>query len=112
MNPLSYVLATIVLGLTATCASATKIDAPPTKTVDFAELDLTTDEGATQLFHRLRAAAKEVCSPMHGNLLMQRYRYHVCVNSALADAIETVNQPLVTMAAEAAGVKSLRVAAR
>jgi UrcA family protein len=112
MNTLRNALAIAVLGVVGTCASAAASDAPPTKTVHFAELDLSTNEGATQLFRRLRAAAKEVCAPMNGNAVMQRSRYRTCVQTSLANAVNSVDQPLVFMAAEAAGVKPLRLAAR
>ena len=112
MNTLRNALATMALGLAATCASGAPIDAPPTKTVSFAELDVTNSDGANKLFRRLRAAAKEVCSSLDGKMTAQRSRYRACVDTALANAVESVNLPLVYVAAEAAGVKPIRVAAR
>jgi UrcA family protein len=66
-----------------------------TKTVNYAALDVTTAGGAEQLYQRLYFAARQVCAPDDGGTLAQKYRFRVCVDRAMADAIVRVDQPLV-----------------
>ena len=59
-----------------------------TYTVRFADLNLSTVEGAKRLYTRLGYAAKVVCE--------RSDQYRVCVNKALADAVASVNRPLLS----------------
>jgi UrcA family protein len=70
-------------------------DGIPTVKVDYSGIDLSTDKGATLLYHQLSHAAAQVCSGWEGrqlSLLSQRQR---CYDKALSDAVIQVNKPLV-----------------
>ena len=95
MNFLKTALSTAALGFCAATAFAGTADAPLTKTVNYAALDVTKADGAEHLYQRLRAAAESVCAPADGGTLTQKYNYRVCVDTALSNAIVRVDQPLV-----------------
>jgi len=66
-----------------------------TKTVKFADLDVHTVEGAKILYHRIRAAAQQVCLPPVGYSML-REPMPQCVNTAIDDAVKKVNAPYLT----------------
>jgi UrcA family protein len=59
-----------------------------TYTVRFADLNVSTVEGAKRLYTRLGYAARVVCE--------RSDQYKVCVNKAIADAVAHVNRPLLS----------------
>jgi UrcA family protein len=70
-------------------------DGIPTVKVGYSGMDLSTNTGASLLYHQLRQAAAQVCSGWEGrelSLLSQRQR---CYDKALSDAVIAVNKPLV-----------------
>jgi UrcA family protein len=67
-----------------------------TYTVRFADLNVSTLEGAKQLHTRLRHAAKVVCEPLETAPLWHSDQYEVCMNKAIADAVASVNRPLLS----------------
>ncbi len=52
--------------------------------VYFGDLDLDTDTGARALKHRIRSAARTVCSPRPGVGLNDRLNYSNCFSSAVS----------------------------
>lgn len=64
--------------------------------VHFADLDLSRMEGAQALYSRLRAAARQVCSPVDEPPLGRAQRFNTCVAKALAAAVARVDQPLLS----------------
>ncbi len=65
-------------------------------TVNFHDLDLSTIEGATALYKRIRRAANFVCSDT-GTAGLASYReWRSCYQTAIADAVTKVNNPLLT----------------
>jgi UrcA family protein len=64
-------------------------------TVNYRDLNLSTIEGATTLYQRLRGAARSVCD---GELSgVHAYReWRSCYDAAIADAVTKVNSPLLT----------------
>src|ERR1700732_2746387 len=62
--------------------------------VRFPDLDLSRIEGVAKLYGRIAHAARDVCDP----LLTQWHptEYGTCVDQAIADAVATVNRPLLT----------------
>lgn len=90
--------------LTAAAAALVSIAAPAiadsnqprSVVVNFDELDLTTSQGATKLYARLRFAARQVCAPLEGRALRQRAAFNECYAEALTDAVEQVNIAAVT----------------
>ena len=64
-------------------------------TVSFRDVNLSTLEGATTLYQRLRGAARSVCGD-EGRSLREQYEWKVCYQRALGNAVRTVDSPLLT----------------
>lgn len=62
--------------------------------VNYRDLNLSTIEGAITLYERLKGAARTVCDGMTGGAVYQEWRS--CYEAAMADAVATVNSPLLT----------------
>jgi UrcA family protein len=63
------------------------------ETVKFGDLDISHPQGAAVLYHRIRAAAQNVCSPFDGSGLSAKMHLDACVKKAVADAVTTVDEP-------------------
>lgn len=63
------------------------------ETVKFADLNVGTQAGVETLYTRLRAAARRVCFQTDPAL---QYSATECIRKSLAEAVEKVNQPLLT----------------
>jgi len=64
-------------------------------TVNYRDLDLSTIDGATALYQRLKGAARTVCEgPSTGLAAYQDWRN--CYEAAMADAVKKVNNPLLS----------------
>jgi UrcA family protein len=70
-------------------------DTPRTYVVRFADLDLSKVEGATALYARFRHAASVVCEPLESRDLALSEERRACIDSAIANAVVSVNRPLV-----------------
>ena len=67
------------------------------KTVNFADLDVTKPAGAHALLTRITAAAKDVCSPDPGTKDQKAAAdYKSCQTGAIDDAVARLNNALVT----------------
>jgi UrcA family protein len=64
--------------------------------VSYADLDVTTQAGATTLYARIRGAAEAVCRPLEGKRLSERAQWKACYEHAVAEAVQTVNRPALT----------------
>jgi UrcA family protein len=64
-------------------------------TVKFGDLDVSGPPGATVLYHRIRAAAKEVCAPGYYGLDAEIH-LDSCVDHAIGEAVAKVNQPALS----------------
>jgi UrcA family protein len=78
---------------------AAQAGAAPTETrsetVSYRDLDLSTIEGATTLYQRLKSAARHVCDEPGANpFALQEWRS--CYDAAMADAVAKVNNALLT----------------
>jgi UrcA family protein len=81
--------------LGAAQASADHAIATRSITVNYRDLNLSTIEGATALYQRLKGAAHRVCDePTSG--LDEHRAYQACYRAAIADAVAKVNSPLLT----------------
>ena len=67
--------------------------AESSRTVAFADLDLTRAAGAAVLYQRIRAAALEVCRPLLERDLTFAAHSRSCVQDAIARAVNEVNAP-------------------
>jgi UrcA family protein len=85
-------LASLVCALAAGPAWS---DPLPSVVVHYADLDLSTSAGATTLFHRIKGAAKGVCGTP-GASIEEHILWRGCVDSAVGNAVASVNSPLLT----------------
>jgi UrcA family protein len=98
MNRFTATILTTTLAATAQLAYA----AHPTDDsrrhieVSYADLNLSTTEGAAVLYGRLRAAAENVCSEHNMEDLRNVFRVKVCVSTAISDAVAQIDQPALT----------------
>jgi UrcA family protein len=68
-----------------------------TKTVSYADLDLSKQAGISTLAGRLRSASRDVCAPApETNDIPGSNDYKKCVSHALNTAVATVNNPGLT----------------
>ena len=67
-----------------------------TASVKYSELDINSEQGAKQLYVRLRMASRRVCANFEGRELRERYAWKNCVNESLARAVAEVNVERVT----------------
>jgi UrcA family protein len=70
-------------------------EAPRSATVHYADLDLSTNAGATTLYHRIKGAAKGVCGTA-GASFAEIAIWRACVKDAVGNAVSSVNSPLLT----------------
>jgi UrcA family protein len=62
--------------------------------VSYADLDLSTQAGATTLFNRIRSAARTVCG--HDDWSYSRWTFKRCFDQAVGNAVAKVNSPQLT----------------
>jgi UrcA family protein len=91
-----FALLTSLAGLSlAMQAMADSPDAIRTVTVKYADLNISTIEGATALYQRLKGAARRVCSNAD-TAPFAAFAYRGCYVKALNDAVAKVNNPMLT----------------
>jgi UrcA family protein len=78
-------------------ASASTRDNPRSVVVKYGDLDLSTRHGVASLHSRLNRAAKQVCSPLDSRVLGLREQYDQCVTDAVAQAVNTVGNPNLSL---------------
>ena len=87
----------IISALALTCvAYAEPAPDQPQVVVHFADLDLSSSQGAAVLYRRLRTAAETVCAPLDGRDLERHMRFEACEQSALSRAVAEVDRPALT----------------
>jgi UrcA family protein len=88
----ALILSTALLfgGSAATLAAPTLVGEVATKTVRFADLDISTASGAEALYERIVTAARMVCRDAGLNLVAE------CRARAIADAVRGVASPLLS----------------
>jgi UrcA family protein len=64
-------------------------------TVNFRDLDVATNAGATTLYRRIQGAARLVCG-YEGSDFIERRIWKDCYNQAIDHAVTKVNNPLLT----------------
>ncbi len=101
---ISMVIAAAALTVGQIAFADSAADAPPQKTVNYADLNLAQTAGAKALFHRLSGAAETVCQPLAGADLGSKQRYQNCIAESLSSAVERVNQPTLTEYAASRGI--------
>jgi UrcA family protein len=81
--------AALLLGSAAALAAPTPVGDVATKTVKFADLDISTAAGAEALYERIVRAARVVCRDAGLNFVFE------CQTRAIADAVSGVGSPLL-----------------
>ena len=88
-----------LIALTLLSVSAIASAASPaasSRTVGFADLDLSHPAGVAVLYQRIRTAALEVCRPLLERDLTFAARSRSCVEDAIARAVNEVNAPVLS----------------
>ena len=75
------------------CVVATADPGAESRTVKFADLNISSPSGAHVLYRRIRAAAEVVCSSYFFATDTDKAR---CVRDATADAVTRINQPALS----------------
>lgn len=108
-SPFVAALAVIGLGLASTAALAGDFDETRSMKVRFAELDLSKQAGAEELYRRIKRAAFIVCGGQYGSIGAYGVKKSECYKSAVSNAVQQVNSPVLTALH---GAKPQRVASR
>ena len=112
--------ATIFAALTSGIATVSfASDSPDALQVNvkYGDLNVSNTSGATSLYNRIRAAADSVCHPflpLNSADLGAHKAFTACVQKAMSDAINTVNEPALFTVANAKNrtSKSILLASR
>jgi UrcA family protein len=65
--------------------------------VKYADLAVTSPQGAAALYHRIWGAAVTVCRPLNDDSLTGKHAMDGCIHKAVADAISRVDQPALSL---------------
>jgi UrcA family protein len=109
-------LTTLVALATFACANINVAHAADpsrcrSETLRYADLDLTTVEGAATLFQRLNGAAARVCyDPRLGNTPDWSQQYSHCTKAAIGGAVAKIDVPTVTAFAAGHGIHPFKEA--
>jgi UrcA family protein len=90
------VMGTILSPLSAHAFAVGALDEPPTRVVEFGDLDLNRDDGVATLYSRIRSAAREVCEPLDDWTLRLLRRRFDCREDAIGRAVADVKSPALT----------------
>src|ERR1700719_2412247 len=90
-----------VIGCSAALASNVSKDESATNerhqyVVRFADVDLSSIDGAITVYSRIRQAANAVCESLDSRVLGLMEKHRACVNQAIADAVASVDRPLLS----------------
>jgi UrcA family protein len=77
----------------------------PAQAVRFQDLNLNTDAGVQVLYKRIQRAANQVCGDVDGRDLVVARAHKACVDRAVADAVATVNNQMLTKTVAVAQVR-------
>lgn len=89
-------IATTLVSLTAAAGeSENAIDTPPSMTVKYGDLDLTTQQGISTLYHRLSIAAERVCPAVDNQNLSALRHARACQSEAIERAVRSIGNPML-----------------
>ena len=98
--------AATLLAVTAHAATPTQDTLqPPSMTVRYGDLNLSTPEGTARLYRRLSYAAQQVC-PAQQRDLGDYARGRACQAEAIRRAVREINSPMLARVANAHGVST------
>ncbi len=93
-NRLRGIIATALFGVAAvsfTGAAVADSGDVPQLTVKYGDLNLSSSQGTSALYARIKSAAKSVCSELDGRDLHSRMQFDSCVDKATLGAVVNVN---------------------
>ena len=93
---LTMLLVALTAGATQVALADTAYDVPPSRQVNYSDLDTSQASGVKTLYQRLVRAAGSVCERYEDVELSRMQRYKTCVRHSLSVAIADVNNPLLT----------------
>lgn len=98
MNRFTTIILTSALAAGAQIAHAADPtdDSRRNATVHYADLNVTSIEGATALYHRVQRAAESVCSEGQTRDFEAAGSYTTCVSDTISNAVPQINQPTLT----------------
>jgi len=82
-------------GFTVIAHADQSTDAPQV-VVKYADLSVSSPQGAVALYHRIRGAAVTVCRPLDDGSLASKQAMAACMHKAVADAVADVDQPALS----------------
>ena len=88
-------LGAIATSFTVAAHAEQSTDAPQV-IVKYADLAVSTPQGAATLYHRIFGAAISVCRPLDDSSLDSKKVMDACVHKAVADAVAKVNEPALS----------------
>jgi UrcA family protein len=86
------IVSALASSFTAVCAAADS-SGVLSETVKYGDLNISTSQGATALYGRIRSAAETVCRSFEGRDLVAKAGKYACVNKAISDAVSKIGQP-------------------
>jgi UrcA family protein len=88
----------VVASSFSTASTAANSNEFPSTVVKFADLNLSTPQGAAALYRRINWAARDVCKAydLSSGHFEQPSNSHPCVRKAVQDAVAKVNAPQLT----------------
>ena len=101
---LLVVAAALAVGMLAGVTHAAEAEVPA-QTVRFQDLNLNTDAGVQVLYKRIHGAANQVCGNFNVRDLEGARIHKACVERAVADAVATVNNQMLTKTVAVAQVR-------
>jgi UrcA family protein len=87
---------TIALAAVIGCGAAQASNERHQYVVRFADVDLSRIDGAMTVYGRIRQAANSVCESLDSRVLGLMEKHRACVNQAVADAVASINRPLLS----------------
>jgi UrcA family protein len=101
---LLVVAAALAVGMLAGVTHAAEAEVP-SQAVRFQDLNLNRDAGVQVLYKRIQRAANQVCGDVDGRDLVAARAHEACVERAVADAVATVNNHMLTKKVTVAQVR-------
>jgi UrcA family protein len=100
MTPISHrpgriaaaICGVLAVSAAAMCSADDRTDVPQ-EVVKYADLNLSSPQGANALYSRIRAAAERACRPFDRRDLRSKIQMQACVTTAVADAVTKVGHP-------------------
>jgi UrcA family protein len=80
----------------ATVSRADDGTTPPQVIVRFADLNVSTSQGAAALYGRIHRAAVDVCSRMYVDEQAYKWHENACLKKVIGDAVVKVNRPALS----------------